>query len=312
MQRIIFFDTETTGLGDADLVEICWMIYEDGVRLVDECFVIKPDGWIIPATSTAFHKITHEDATIRGVPLRGVMERFLADLEGCDVVVAHNLRFDCRIIHHVCSTRLEIDAAAVWAGIKEFCTYENARQEDRALGTAASHRYTLGSLYYATFGQHMNDAHSARGDSEALQQIFWQRWRNDVENNRLATSAPSIVESSSGAVGSSGQEDVMIFSPTGADSVEAVAFHMPTFSVGLSHADDPDAAHPSGRRALAPVGAEQAEEVGFASFLSSVVDGSGQDAWAASLPPLVPHTARATRSTRRASGCGKYPYFSCF
>ena len=72
-------DTETTGLGrNSRLVSICWIRYVDGIQIVKENNIIKPDGYCIPKVASDIHGITTSMAYQHGVPIRGVMERFIA------------------------------------------------------------------------------------------------------------------------------------------------------------------------------------------------------------------------------------------
>lgn len=131
--RIILFDTETTGLPKTrepatkgpnnwpHMVSIAWIIMEDDVIIDQKYFIVKPE-WDIPEDSIKIHGITYEKATAEGVPLRSVVETFLA--EQCDLLVAHNMNFDYNVLTH----------AILWdIGMKMptfpklFCTMEASR-----------------------------------------------------------------------------------------------------------------------------------------------------------------------------------------
>lgn len=190
-RRILFFDTETTGLGPgADLVEICWMVYDGRQRGKVEHHLVAPDGWVIPAAATRIHGIAHDRAVREGRPLRQVLQSFFDDVQRCHVIVAHNLQFDRRIVHSVARARLDMDAGEFWRHpITEFCTYQNARMQDRRRGIQAAPSYKLGCLYHDAFGHELANAHSADADVDALQRLFWARWGEDEDNGRLATRA---------------------------------------------------------------------------------------------------------------------------
>lgn len=111
MTRYIFFDTETTGLpkdrrqpaisGNGnwpDIVSISWVIYENTQFVHAVSWIIQPDGWSIPAESTAIHKITDDFAHRNGSPLDYVIEQFRNAAYECDVVIAHNLSFDMNVV----------------------------------------------------------------------------------------------------------------------------------------------------------------------------------------------------------------------
>jgi hypothetical protein len=185
-RNILFFDTETTGLQRPDLVEICWMVYQGRRRLHVHHYLIRPDGWIVPVAATNIHGISHERAVREGRPLREVMQLFIEDIRNCQLVVAHNLHFDRRVMHWVAQQRLEMDANAVSAfwhtRLQEFCTCRGARHQDAGRQRRAP-SYKLGELYQAEFGEPLMNAHSADADVDALQRLFWARF-GQLEDNR--------------------------------------------------------------------------------------------------------------------------------
>jgi len=136
----LFFDTETTGLPKyrnlpahvrkdnwPQPVSISWIVTDGGAIKDTKSYIIKPDGWTIPAESSKIHRITTELATEKGVPLLGVLREFQADLDRCGLYVAHNMEFDKNVISA---------AALYWAPgapkirwpAKEFCTMEGSRE----------------------------------------------------------------------------------------------------------------------------------------------------------------------------------------
>lgn len=105
LNNICFFDCETTGVPakgkewDKDfnefphVVQLAWSIGDN-----ERSFIIKPDGYEIPAETTEIHGITTERAIAEGVPFPEVVEMFLADAEDAPLVCAHNIYFDSSII----------------------------------------------------------------------------------------------------------------------------------------------------------------------------------------------------------------------
>ncbi|WP_159522831.1 3'-5' exonuclease [Sunxiuqinia indica] len=103
--NILFFDTETTGLPlkgakyeiDYDtfpyVVQLSWW-FED----VFHDYIIKPDGCVIPESSTEIHGITHEMAMNLGVPFKDVIPLFVHDCLSAEKIVGHNMYFDTSII----------------------------------------------------------------------------------------------------------------------------------------------------------------------------------------------------------------------
>lgn len=108
---ILFFDTETTGLPKnwkapvTDLnnwprmVQLAWIVYDnDGNKLKDGNYIIKPVGYVIPSNVTAIHGISNEMAIDKGVELKTVLDNFTFDLKQTKYIVAHNLSFDEKIV----------------------------------------------------------------------------------------------------------------------------------------------------------------------------------------------------------------------
>lgn len=111
--KFLIFDTETTGLPKDSskhafkepnnwphLVSISWVIMNEKFDkiLSTQSFMIRPNGWTIPAESTIIHGITHQEATDYGYDLAEVMNKFLN--EECDAYVAHNIHFDKNVIYN--------------------------------------------------------------------------------------------------------------------------------------------------------------------------------------------------------------------
>lgn len=108
--KILLFDTETTGLPKMrasakegpnnwpHIVSISWAILDADTNVVEKTrsYVIKPNKWIIPESSTRIHGITTAQANEIGWPLKEVMDEFRD--EECDVMIAHNMSFDYNVI----------------------------------------------------------------------------------------------------------------------------------------------------------------------------------------------------------------------
>lgn len=91
-----FLDTETTGLNNAFLVEICVLSHHGG-PLINT--LVKPPIPIPPET-TKIHGI--DDTTVADAPtFPEIYSQLKAVLEGCDVVI-YNASFDTSIIENCC------------------------------------------------------------------------------------------------------------------------------------------------------------------------------------------------------------------
>lgn len=105
LNDVCFFDCETTGVPakglkwDEDfnkfphVVQLAWAFGEK-----EKSYVIKPNGWEIPAEVVAIHGITTEFALAEGVPFDIVVDEFLTDAAAARLVCAHNIYFDASMI----------------------------------------------------------------------------------------------------------------------------------------------------------------------------------------------------------------------
>lgn len=90
LSKVLYFDTETTGVGpDVRIVQLAWSFGGKGKN-----YIIRPDGFEIPAEASAIHGITTERAMAEGVPIADAMKEFLEDAMQAEYMCAHNLKFD--------------------------------------------------------------------------------------------------------------------------------------------------------------------------------------------------------------------------
>jgi DNA polymerase-3 subunit epsilon len=113
--RVLIFDTETTGLpkdqksvpsvqniGDwPHIVQMSWIYYDtDTCQLISESDnIIKlPEGFIISEESTNIHKITNQMCKTKGQKMCDVLDKFMEKFTDADLVVAHNMQFDHKML----------------------------------------------------------------------------------------------------------------------------------------------------------------------------------------------------------------------
>jgi DNA polymerase-3 subunit alpha len=194
MTKLVFFDTETTGLPSndkisalnhrsnwPDLVSICWMIFENNTHIRTEDHIIRPEMYEIPPESTKIHGITQRMAEQEGKPLNTVLSKFAEDIKNAKVLCAHNLHFDKNVLYHAYKWRLNKDPTRFWPTHAEFCSMKQSQDELQLPAKYPTYaepykRPRLSELYYNQFGEHMQNAHTAVGDVDALQKIFFARW----------------------------------------------------------------------------------------------------------------------------------------
>jgi exodeoxyribonuclease X len=168
-KKIIFFDTETTGINEED--RLCQIAY----KIKDETFMglYKPPLSIPPGAS-AVHHITNEMVKEKSSFIESADFQTIKDLfENEDsILVAHNMPFDYAMI--------------LKEGIRPkntICTLRVARFMDRD-GKLAKHnlqflRYALGIEIEAT-------AHDALGDVLVMEQLFHRLVKKIMEEEKVS------------------------------------------------------------------------------------------------------------------------------
>ena len=184
----LFFDTETTGLPrnwnspitDTSnwprLVQLAYCLHEpDGTLVEAEDFIIKPDGYIIPAEVSKIHGITHERALSEGKELQTVLSTFHNLLLKASLLVAHNMDFDEKILG--CEF-YRLTKKNPLASKQKFCTMKSPD----VINYCAIPPVRYGSykwpklleLHVKLFGSDFEEAHNARVDILATSKCFFE------------------------------------------------------------------------------------------------------------------------------------------
>lgn len=120
--RVLVFDTETTGLPEGNpsfyesskwphIVQLSYCLYDTTLNKViveNDHIISVGDDVVISPESINLHKITKEISQNKGIPIERGLECFYACIQGADILMAHNLSFDKRmlIVEHIrCKSR---------------------------------------------------------------------------------------------------------------------------------------------------------------------------------------------------------------
>lgn len=183
--KYLFFDTETTGVSKtSNLVSIAWLLANDeGVTLHSEYHIIKPEGWIIPEETIKIHKITQTTAERFGANQRDVLWRFLWFVNEADVLVAHNIQFDQKIVNNALKTYLGHSLMLEDYGKRLFCTMMHAKEVvGRVTRNNKFKNPTLTEMYTQLFGSApVGQLHNAMVDVQVLTQCFFKLWGTPCE-----------------------------------------------------------------------------------------------------------------------------------
>lgn len=186
----LFFDTETTGLPRnwkapmSDLanwprmVQIAWLLYDGmGERLEGRGCIIKPAGYSIPAEATAVHGISTERANKEGEPLGKVLEEFEEALRRSDYLVAHNVKFDEKIVG---AEFLRENISHSLHKSTTICTMEKSTNYCRIPGPYGYKWPKLSELHFALFNSAVEETHDANDDVDTCARCFFEMKKQGI------------------------------------------------------------------------------------------------------------------------------------
>lgn len=186
----LFFDTETTGLpkswkapvSDIDnwprLVQIAWLFFDkEGNQITSGDFIVRPEGFVIPADSSSIHGISTERALMEGLPLREVLQKFQEAISPAEFLVAHNISFDEKIVG---AEFLRLGSVNILEQKLKICTMEKATNFCAIEGPYGYKWPKLSELHQKLFGKDFPEAHDAAVDIRATATCFWEMKRRGI------------------------------------------------------------------------------------------------------------------------------------
>ena len=186
----LFFDTETTGLPrkwnapitDLDnwprLEQLAWLSYdESGKEAGRGDLIVKPDGFLIPADSAKIHGISTERALVEGKALPEVLLKFNAAMKSAEVLVAHNMSFDEKIVG---AEFLRANVANELEQKNKICTMHGTKEFCGIAGQYGLKWPRLSELHQKLFGHDFVEAHNAANDIKATARCFWELKKRGV------------------------------------------------------------------------------------------------------------------------------------
>jgi len=165
-QRILVFDTETTGLPTTrerptldnlscfpKIVQWSWITYDMNTRkYVEYDYVIKVAD--IPPESTNIHGITTSRSKQVGFNIQLIIDLFKVCMEQADILIAHNFEFDWNVIQAEC---LRYSIPFVYEGNKH-CTMKSTT----TMCNLPKMKWpTLKELYFILFQETPKELHNA-------------------------------------------------------------------------------------------------------------------------------------------------------
>ncbi|MBA7614616.1 DNA polymerase III PolC-type [subsurface metagenome] len=186
----LFFDTETTGLPRnwkapvTDLnnwprmIQIAWILSDNkGNRVESNDFIIKPENYKIPFEVSKVHGITTEKAINEGQDLETVLKAFNELIGQVDYIVAHNIRFDEKILG---AELLRKGINSDFGRKRKLCTMQASTNYCKISGPYGYKWPKLSELHIKLFGEDFDEAHDASVDINATEKCFWELRRIGV------------------------------------------------------------------------------------------------------------------------------------
>ena len=181
-KTFILFDTETIGLpkdykapASADdnyprLVQLSWLVVDSELNIISENdYIIEPDGFTIPVSSSKIHGITTEIALEEGYPLVEVLQKFIIDFKKSSKSIGHNIDFDKKV---VASELLRVGMDDVISGSPSECTMKSTVDFCKISGPYGYKYPKLNELYDLLFGSDFEDAHNSLADIRATLKCY--------------------------------------------------------------------------------------------------------------------------------------------
>jgi DNA polymerase-3 subunit epsilon len=180
----LFFDTETTGLPknwkapvtDLDnwprLIQLAYLYFDDnGIKISEGDFIIKPDGFDIPIEASKVHGISTERAIKEGHSLNDVLIQFNDLIKQSTTLIAHNMSFDEKIVG---AEFIRNGMDNIVHHKNKICTMESSTNFCAIEGPYGYKWPRLNELHYKLFGVGFEEAHNAAVDINATAKCFWE------------------------------------------------------------------------------------------------------------------------------------------
>jgi len=184
--KILVYDTETTGLPNdykasvkavhnwPRVVSLGMALQIRGKELQTYRCIVKPDGFRIPREASDIHGITHEQAMDEGIPLTQALDAFEFWLNGCDVLVAHNMSYDRPVLG--CEFYRMGRTPIFSPTMERICTKEATTEYlklPNPFPWGDPYKWpTLSELHIHLFGEDFTGAHDALDDVMATLRCF--------------------------------------------------------------------------------------------------------------------------------------------
>jgi DNA polymerase III epsilon subunit-like protein len=147
-------------------------MYDNSGQLISSGnHIVKPVGFSIPTVASQVHGITTEKADKEGEPLSSVLQSFNHFVQQADYLVAHNMKFDEKIVG---AEFIRIGIPNILSAKNKICTMEKTTNFCAINGPYGYKWPKLAELHYKLFGTDFEEAHNAAADIHATARCFWE------------------------------------------------------------------------------------------------------------------------------------------
>lgn len=184
MKKILFFDTETNGVPvdykasytDVNnwprVIQLAWLLTTStGEVLSEGNYLIKPDGWEMPTEQFWIDNgFSQEKSMADGIPIVEALDAFYKDKLQADILVAHNLNFDHRIVW----AEFIRAGKEPRSGMHKICTMMKSTNYCKIPAKRGYKWPKLEELYEFLFKDSFDNAHDAMADITATAECFFE------------------------------------------------------------------------------------------------------------------------------------------
>jgi len=154
------------------LVQLAYLYYDNnGNKISGGDFIVKPEGFTIPAEASRVHGISTKRALREGESITSVLQHFNSLIGQASYLVAHNISFDEKIVG---SEFLRNGMQNSILSKNKICTMERTTRFCAINGPYGYKWPKLSELHYKLFGTGFEEAHDASVDVTVTAKCFWE------------------------------------------------------------------------------------------------------------------------------------------
>jgi len=205
IMNVLIFDTETTGFilkgadpghpDQPDLVQLAALLCDESGREFSALSTIVVPGKPIHRGARQAHGISDELADAVGVPPLAALSMFKAMLLRADMIVAHNLEFDAKVMLTAWTRVFGSDFRNELNGKRAFCTMKAMTPVCQILHSSPRHAKDfkwpkLEECVEFLFGEKLIGAHDALVDARACARVYFELKARREETRLLTEEVP--------------------------------------------------------------------------------------------------------------------------